>query len=598
MPPGATQTPQSYLNLLVKSRLLPPEEAKAAFRKWQDAVKAGLDDDADSLRKFFVSRKHLTDYQSHLLMRGHTEGFFIGGYTVLDLIARGNMAGVYKAVHSSGQVVAVKVLPPSKAKDPTTLARFRREGKLLTKLDHPNVIRAFQVGESDGRHFFVMELLDGEPLDEVLARRKRLPPAEAARVVHQALLGLQHVFERGMVHRDIKPSNLVLVPAPKRGPDETTLGSTVKLIDIGLGRATFDENAPEPDPDSQLTTEGTILGTPDYLAPEQARSAHEVDIRADIYSLGCVLYHLLTGQVPFPDANVLTQIVKHATEEPRPLADFLPQVPDGLQQVLNWMMAKDPNQRYPTPARAATALQIFLQQTPEAAPAAKPLTAYLKSLEVDDEGEKRVPEPKPEPAKVPAGRLERDPDRRDRPAEKKKDGTAPRPKIPAPPVAPPPQDEEYDVEIVAAAPSPPPPKKKPRATGEPRGLFEIDRRDCIMAGIGGGLVLAAILTGYGISRLVRKPPPATTSTEQQQPQPDTTYTPIKTRPAEKKEPPEIKKVPEEKKIEEKKAEEKKEEPKKDDAKKEEMKKEETKKDDAKKDDAKKEDAKKDDTKKE
>jgi len=190
------------------------------------------------------------------------------------------------------------------------------------------------------------------------------------RIVYQALLGLQHLHELGMVHRDIKPSNLMLVPGGTPGPNDTTLRSTVKILDMSLGRAlsddSLDENAEEP----QLTTEGTLLGTPDYMAPEQARDAHNADIRADIYSLGCVLYHLIAGQSPFPDSNIISQMIRHASEAARPLKDFNPAVPDGLQQIVSWMMAKDPAKRYPTPERAAQALQVFLAA--EAAPIANP----------------------------------------------------------------------------------------------------------------------------------------------------------------------------------------------------------------------------------
>src|SRR5262249_15091776 len=209
-------------------------------------------------------------------------------------------AGVYKAIHQLGQVVAIKVLPPSKAKDPHMLARFLRESRLAMRLKHPNVVRAFQVGEVNGLYYLVMEYLEGETLDEVILRRKQWPPAEAVRLIHQALLGMQHIHEQGLVHRDIKPANLMLVPGSSANVPDTTLRATVKILDIGLGRALFDESSPAAPTgageDFQLTAEGVLLGTPDYLSPEQARDPRSTDIRADIYSLGCVLYHALAGQ--------------------------------------------------------------------------------------------------------------------------------------------------------------------------------------------------------------------------------------------------------------------------------------------------------------
>ena len=331
-------------------------------------------------------------------LRGHTDDFFLGDYKILERIGRGRMAGVYKSVHPSGQVVAIKVLPPSRAKNGQTLARFEREARLAVKLTHPNVVRSFQVGEAKGIHYLVMECLEGETLDEMLARRKRLPPAEAVRLIHQALLGLQHIHELGLVHRDLKPANLMLIPAPARGSNETTFKSSTKILDIGLARELFDENAPEGVDRDELTGEGVLLGTPDYLAPEQARDPRTIDIRADIYSLGCTLYHLLTGQPPFPDKNILNQMIRHATQTPKPLAEFNPSIPEGLQQIVSWMMAKQADQRYPTPARAAQALDAFLMVTADSttpAEESREMREYLTWLETN--------ETKAEPAATKSG---------------------------------------------------------------------------------------------------------------------------------------------------------------------------------------------------
>ncbi len=344
---------QNLCGFLIRSKLLSPDGMQAMYQRWQAEAKENAGN-LGQFTKWLIANKYVTEYQAGLLSKGHADDFFLNQYMILERLGRGRMAGVYKAAHPLGQIVAIKVLPPSKAKNPLTHGRFQREAELSLKLRHPNVVRSFQVGQVGALHYLVMEFLEGETLDDVLQRRKRLPPAEAVRLVHQALTGLQHIHEQGMVHRDLKPANLMLAG----GESDTTLKATAKILDIGLARQMFEEGQPENK--VELTAEGVLLGTPDYLAPEQARDPRNIDIRADIYSLGCVLYHALTGQPPFPDSNILSQLVRHATETPKPLRDFNPQIPDGLQQIVSWMVAKKPDERYPTPERAAQALQMFL----------------------------------------------------------------------------------------------------------------------------------------------------------------------------------------------------------------------------------------------
>jgi serine/threonine protein kinase len=374
-------TVQNVYGLLLRSKLLSVEQGKAMFARWQEEAR----DAATNLAKFaawMVSNKYVTEYQAALLARGHAEGFFLGEYKVLDRLGKGRMAGVYKGQYRLGQVVAIKVLPPSKARDPLLLARFQREAKLAMRLRHPHIVRSFQMGSSEGLYYLVMEYLEGETLEDVLLRRKQFPPPEAVRLIYQALLGLEHIHEQGLVHRDLKPSNLMLVPPPA---GDNTLRCTVKILDIGLGRVLFDESGETQEPG--LTSEGVLLGTPDYMAPEQARDPRNTDIRADVYSLGCVLYHLLTGHTPFPDTNIISQMIKHATEPARPLREFNKDVPDGLQQIVNWMMAKEPAGRYPTPERAARALEVFLAAggTPASSPDLDPqMQPFLNWVEAEN----------------------------------------------------------------------------------------------------------------------------------------------------------------------------------------------------------------------
>lgn len=515
-------TVENLCGLLIRSKLLSPEQVKAAYQRFLGEAK---DQAANSqfFARWLVARQYLTEYQASLLLRGKVDDFFLNQYQILDRLGRGRMAGVYKATHSLGQMVAIKVLPPSRAKNAQMLARFQREARLAMKLKHPNVVRSFQVGEAGGLHYLVMEYLEGETLEEALQRRKKMPPGEAVRIIHQALMGLQHIHEMGMVHRDLKPANLMLVPGFVKGETDNTLRSTVKVLDIGLGREFFDESQPtEEERPADLTGEGVILGTPDYLAPEQARDPRTIDVRADIYSLGCVLYHLISGQPPFPDKNLLNQMVRHATETAKPLKDFNPAVPDGLQQILNWMIAKQPTQRYPTPERAAQALQVFLLADSEPArreeqPTMKKYLTWLEASQPPSEEETLPPmtmppppapampartavaeAPKPAPAKpapakpaakaAPAAAPIAAPLTTPAPAPAKpvKAKPAPAPVAQAPVVAPAPVEasgDQIDVELVAVNENRP-------------GFFAslgFSRREWILLAIGGAVVLLLVV---------------------------------------------------------------------------------------------------------
>ena len=365
---------------LTRSRLLAPHEIDAARRRWEDTAP----DQATSSSQFtrwLIRENLLTEYQASLVSKGLVDDFFLNDYKILERVGRGRMAGVYRAVRADGQIVAIKVLPPSRARIPALFGRFQREARLSLQFDHPNVVRAFDVGETKGLHYLVMEFLEGETAEEMLLRRRQLNATEAGYIIRQAMLGLQHLHENDVVHRDLKPANLMLVPAV-RGDRDNLLGVSVKIpttawpgpssrINPGVERSEL----------SELTQEGVLLGTPDYLSPEQARDPRTIDIRSDLYSLGCVLHHLMTGLPPFPDGNILNQMVRHATEMPRPVRDSNPSCPEAMQQIVYYLLAKQAAQRYPTPARAAEALQAFLdvqgvsapsQPTPRSMPRPEP----------------------------------------------------------------------------------------------------------------------------------------------------------------------------------------------------------------------------------
>lgn len=389
---------ETYCNLLARSSLLTPQEVKTVHGRWLAEAREHAGQ-ADHFAKWLIARHFITEYQAKLIARGQVDNFFLGQYKLVERIGQGRMAGIYKGVHRLGQTVAIKVLPPSKAKIPELFTRFQREARMAQQLRHPNVVRAFQMAESGGVFYIVMEFLEGETLEDYLKRRPKMPPVEAVRLIYQALQGLQHIHEKQLVHRDLKPANLMLVPTP----DASTAHATIKILDIGLGKVMFDEG--DDDGQAQLTVDGTMLGSPLYMAPEQARSAHSADIRADIYSLGCVLYHCLTGQPPFQENNVVKLMLKHAQEPPRPIRDFNLAVPEGLQHMVMWMLAKEPGQRFPTPERAAASLQTYLAAPEVLRPLdAEPrMAAYLKWLaEEDDPPARPAPGPAHAPAPAPA----------------------------------------------------------------------------------------------------------------------------------------------------------------------------------------------------
>ncbi|HYT87810.1 MAG TPA: serine/threonine-protein kinase [Gemmataceae bacterium] len=510
-------TVENVCGLLIRSKLLTPDEVKAMYQRWQSEAKDAVANLPQFVR-WLVSRQYVTEYQAALVAKGHADSFFINQYKILERLGRGRMAGVYKAVHHLGQVVAIKVLPPSKGKDPQQLARFQREVRLALKLKHPNVVRSFQIGHLGDLHYLVMEYLEGETLDVVLQRRRKLPPNEAVRLTYQALQGLQHLHEQGLVHRDLKPANLMLVSAA--GAD-TTARATLKILDLGLGRALPEDTASAAQ-HLHLTGEGMILGTPDYLSPEQARDPRTVDVRSDIYSLGCVLYHCLTGQPPFPDTNILTQMVRHATEPPRPLKELSPEVPDGLQQIVSRMLAKDPAQRYATPEQAAKALQAFQAAGAEPARLAEDgpqLRTFLTWVETDSNSQGRegasetdaapkTPLPgkpgsarpaklvlSPQPAALPVPAKKQHASKKHK--RHKHQAAAPTPLAATPPApSAPVHPSEFDVDLVptVAPPAVPVPAK---------GGFRLSNRDWILLGVGAASVILAGVVGIVLANVLR-----------------------------------------------------------------------------------------------
>jgi len=267
----------------------------------------------------------------------------LGEYRLVEKLGQGGMGVVYKAVHTElDRVVAVKVLPAGRLNDEDSIARFHREIRAIGRLDHPHIVRAYDARRIGETHFLVMEFVAGPDWEQLLGQHGPLDVADACELGRQAALGLQHAHEHGLVHRDIKPSNLML-----------TRDGQVKILDLGLARILSTTAS------QALTISGQMMGTPDYLAPEQACDSRDVDVRADLYSLGCTLYKLLAGRAPFEDpghATLSAKLRAHERESPPPLTAFRRDLPRGLVAVVERLLAKNPAHRYDTPGEVAAAL--------------------------------------------------------------------------------------------------------------------------------------------------------------------------------------------------------------------------------------------------
>jgi serine/threonine protein kinase len=278
-------------------------------------------------------------------LAGKHKGFRLGKYKLLGQIGRGGMSSVYLAEHElMRRRVAIKVLPQNRVNDSSYLERFRLEARAVAKLDDPNIVRAYDIDNEGNIHYIVMEYVDGQDLHQIVAGQGPLDYDTAADYVAQVANGLQHAHEMGLVHRDIKPANCLV-----------DRHQTVKLLDLGLAKLTEDDQA-----SLTMANEENVLGTADYLAPEQALDSHSADSRADIYSLGCTLYYLLTGSPPFPEGSISERLLKHQTARPDSIFKTRPDAPPSLVDICETMMAKKPDDRFQTAGEVAHNLKEWL----------------------------------------------------------------------------------------------------------------------------------------------------------------------------------------------------------------------------------------------
>ena len=346
--PPPVQTLPDFLKVLRASGLVPEDRLSPLvepFRGEAGPVPAAL---ATAL----VDGDLLTQWQLEQLRKGKSKGFTLGKYRLLQLLGAGGMSSVYLAENPTlRQRVAIKVLPIKRVEQSSYLARFEREAQVAYRLSHHNIARAFDLETSGAVHFIVMEYIEGIDLHAKVKAEGPLDVRDAADYIRQAAIGLHYAHEEGLVHRDIKPANLML---DKRG--------TIKILDLGLALDDDDEQA-------SLTREHDekVLGTADYLAPEQARDSHKADRRSDIYSLGCTLYYLLVGRAPFAKGSLGERIRAHMNEPPPNPLDERADVPPALAELYFRMMEKHPEARPQTARQVAEALDVWLHSS-----AAKP----------------------------------------------------------------------------------------------------------------------------------------------------------------------------------------------------------------------------------
>src|SRR6185503_722795 len=261
---------------------------------------------------------------------------------ILAKLGTGGMGSVWLAEHFGlGRKVAVKILPPEMGRDPEYVARFMREATTAGRMEHPNIVQIHDVGYAEGRHFIVMQYVDGESLSTVVENLGAMEPKDAARIAAGMLRGLQHAHQQGVVHRDVKPDNVLI-----------TAGDQPKLLDFGL--------AIETETALQITKDGMVVGTPYYLAPEQARGQKATPL-CDVYAAGVTLYYLLTGKRPFVGATALAVLNKHIHEPPVPPMKHKADIPRPLNDIVLKMMSKKPADRYQSTGAAADDLEAFLK---------------------------------------------------------------------------------------------------------------------------------------------------------------------------------------------------------------------------------------------
>lgn len=341
-----------FLMLLKKSGLLTPpqlEFAQDLVNKLRDSARTSPTNDlaVETVASEFVSRNLMTRWQANQLLKGQT-GFVLEKYRLLTPIGKGGMGHVFRAIDTeSGATVAIKVMSRKLTGNQTLVNRFRREIRASSLLNSQHIVRTLDAGRVGKVDFMVMEYVNGDQVDRIVSRVSQIPVAMACEIVRQAAIGLQHAHEQKMVHRDLKPGNLIV--------DWAADGNgVVKIMDMGLVRLSTDGEER-----TSVTKAGQVMGTPDYMSPEQGWDTATVDIRSDIYSLGCTLFRLLTGRVPFPGDNPLQVLMARCSRDAPSVRSLRADVPEPIDAIVRRMTLRDPAGRFQTPQELVDALEPF-----------------------------------------------------------------------------------------------------------------------------------------------------------------------------------------------------------------------------------------------
>jgi serine/threonine protein kinase len=339
----APTTIDDFLDLVRRSGLV--DRARLDSHIQQLRAAGPLPTEPRELAERLIEDGWLTYFQAEQFMMGKYRGFTIGKYDVLERLGVGGTGIVYLCEHRfMRRRAAIKVLATHMAENPLVLERFYREAQAVAALDHPNIVRAHDIDQDGPLHFLVMEYVEGTNLDRLIRKLGALEIPRACEFIRQAALGLQHAHEAGLVHRDIKPGNLLL---DRQG--------VIKILDLGLARF-FDEKT-----EISATKYAELLGTADYLSPEQAINGDQAGTHSDIYSLGATFHYLLVGKPPFEAGSLAQKLICHQLRPPQLVCELRPEVPMDLAMVIKTMMAKEPQDRYPTAAAVLEALAPWVQ---------------------------------------------------------------------------------------------------------------------------------------------------------------------------------------------------------------------------------------------